>query len=127
MSEAHDEEALGIERPEDVEPGGVIRGKNIRPYGPPLPDLVAYRPEAWRFLRLSRLYGVALGIVSAGGNETDAVEFAQALTRIEDWKGDLVARWRSQADIDKFSSAFDKAVLLEHEEEMAHTVWSQDD
>jgi hypothetical protein len=124
MSETYPEEALGIERPEDVAPGGLVRGKNVRPYGPPLPDLVAYRPEAWRFLRMSRLYGVALGIVSASGNEADVTEFAQAVVRIEDWKGDLVAKWRSQADIDKFSSAFDRAVLSEHEEEIAHVALS---
>lgn len=74
---------------------------------------------------MSRLYGVALGIVSAIGNEADALAFTQAVIRLEDWKGDLVAQWRSQADIDRFASAFDRAILLEHEDEIAHAIWSE--
>ena len=124
MSEIRPEVALEIEWSEDVAPAGMVRGRNVPPHGPSHPDLVAFRPEAWRFLRLSRLFGVACGIVFAREGEADAAEFARAVVRIEDWKGDLTALWRSQADIDRFSNALDKAVLFEHEEEILHAVRS---
>ncbi|PSJ40971.1 hypothetical protein [Allosphingosinicella deserti] len=122
MHETHAEENLATERLAEVRPGAILRGKNVRPYGPTLPSLVAYRPEAWRFLRLSRLYGIALGIVSAREDEAHSEGFSAAVMRIDDWKGDFVAYWRSQADLDRYSDALDKAVVLELEEEIVHCV-----
>jgi hypothetical protein len=120
-----DERALPIEASRHGL-GGVVRGPVVTTYNQSLPDLIAHRAQAWRFLRLSRIFGAARGIVLCELGEDAATAFSAALIDIGDRKGDFTAGWRSEADLQRFSKAVDRAMRLEREVDILHVVGSID-
>jgi hypothetical protein len=100
---------------------GIIRSLGHGPIAWPLPDLLAHRPDAWRFFRLAGIVGAAKALASEGGADAPR-RLAAALASIEDCKGDFTAVWRTKEDMDEFGPLIDRALAVEGEDEILHQV-----
>ncbi|MDB5438522.1 MAG: hypothetical protein JWM33_949 [Caulobacteraceae bacterium] len=68
--------------------------------------LRANRPEAWRYVRLARIFQDAERAADKAGQFEPWVG---ALCELEDLKGDATAVWRSQGDLDRFADLVTQA------------------
>ncbi|MGF7151914.1 hypothetical protein FHS96_005582 [Sphingomonas zeicaulis] len=82
-----------------------------------MPDLVAYRPEPWRFLRLARVVGVAKYIAANELGLEEATAMINAMVQISDYKGTLGVVWRGTSHNSAFESVLSRAWASEGEVE----------
>ena len=92
--------------------------------GQGLPDLIAHRPEPWRFLRLARILGAAKVIadISLGQGKGDAL--IKAIISIRDYKGDLGVDWRASLHEKQYEAIVDRALASQGEDEIHHMIES---
>ena len=69
-------------------------------------QMSAFRPEAFRFLRLASVYR-DLERNALGGDHSS--RWSEAISAIDDSKGDITLTWRSAEDIARFSCMADEA------------------
>ena len=94
--------------------GGVIRCELS-------PDLIAYRPEAFRFMRLSRILGAAKAIAEAELGTSTGEELATSIVSIGDYKGDFFVVWKIGVSRALYEPIIDRALHLENETEILHS------
>lgn len=109
-----------IERiPDEGRETGIIRRLGNENEAACFPDLIAHRPEAWRFFRLATLLGAAKALTNerhaGSGRDLEA-----ALASLEDCKGDFTAVWRTRDALEQFGRFVDRALESEGEDEILH-------
>ncbi|MGB3845850.1 MAG: hypothetical protein WA940_08275 [Sphingopyxis sp.] len=85
-----------------------------------LPDLVAHRPEPWRFLRLARVVGAANYIAREELGSDEAKAMISAMVSISDYEGDFGVIWKQSAHKPAFESIVNRALISEGEDEIHH-------
>jgi hypothetical protein len=99
---------------------GLVRQEAFPGQG--LPDLIAHRPEPWRFLRLARIVGAAKAIadLSLGQGKGDAL--IKAMISIEDYKGDFAVNWRASIYEKQYEAIVEGALASQGEDEIVHVI-----
>jgi hypothetical protein len=90
--------------------------------GQNLPDLIAHRPEPWRFLRLARIVGAAKAIADRELGHEQAEVLVNAMVSISDFKGDFGVIWRRSSHQERFEDIVDQALASQGEEEILHDI-----
>lgn len=82
------------------------------------PDLIAYRPEPWRFTRLARILGAAKALAAQqmGADATRLI--SEAMVSIADYKGDFWIIWRGSKYRPEFDRIANSALLIEGENDI---------
>lgn len=95
----------------------------IRQGGPPgqrLPDLVAHRPEEWRFVRLANIVVAARRLAELELGASGAVLMIDAIESIADFKGDFTVCWRQDGYKKSYEPYLNRALAEEDEDEIVH-------
>ncbi|NML04916.1 hypothetical protein [Sphingomonas sp. G-3-2-10] len=92
--------------------------------GESLPDLIAHRPEPWRFLRLARVVGAARSIARDELGPDEAKAMINAMASICDYKGDFGVIWRDSGHKPVFEGVLNRALASEGEDEILHEIES---
>lgn len=92
--------------------------------GEALPDLIAHRPEAWRFLRLARIVGAANAIADQELGKQEAKALISAMVSISDYKGDFGVIWRLPTANKGYENIVDRALRSMGEDESLHALES---
>jgi hypothetical protein len=90
--------------------------------GDSLPDLIAHRPEPWRFLRLARVVGAAKAIADRTLGEDEAKVLISAMVSVSDYKGDFGVVWRRSMYQERFEVVLNQALVSQGEEEFLHEI-----
>ena len=82
------------------------------------PDLIAHRPEPWRFTRLARVLGAtkALATQQIGAGAAQAI--TEAMMSMADYKGDFHIIWRQSKHNEAFDAIAARALLIEGESDL---------
>ena len=81
------------------------------------PDLVAHRPEAWRFLRLARIVGGAKTIAFQDFGQEASLRIIEAMESISDIKGEFRVNWRASKYRSEFDDITKRALAVEKEDD----------
>jgi len=99
---------------------GLVRQEAFPGQG--LPDLIAHRPEPWRFLRLARIVGAAKVIADLSLGEGKGDALLKAIVSIEDYKGDFGVNWRGSIHEKQFEAILEKDLASQGEDEIVHVI-----
>ena len=105
--------AIAIEPLPEDGLGGVIRCAMS-------PDLIAWRAEPWRFMRLMRVLGAAKAIAEAQLGSGRGQDLFEAIHSISDLKGDFTVVWKDRGRRLGYERIVDSALALEDESEILH-------
>ncbi|WP_447725894.1 hypothetical protein [Sphingomonas koreensis] len=103
---------------------GIVRQEGFP--GESLPDLIAHRPEPWRFLRLARIVGAAKGIAHSELGQQEAKLLINSMVSISDYKGDFGVIWRLPKHNETFELVVDRALSSMGELEILHVLESEE-
>ena len=81
------------------------------------PDLVAHRPEGWRFLRLARIIGGAKTIAFQRHGRDVSLRLVEAMEVISDLKGEFRVNWRASKYRAEFDDILKEALVVEREDD----------
>jgi hypothetical protein len=94
-----------------------------------LRHLIAFRPEAWRFLRLAEISGAAKAIAEAELGPGSAAALLASMAAISDYKGDFSVYWKETDARPIYERIVDRALAIERETEVLHfdeaDIWSK--
>ncbi len=107
--EALDEGFSGIVRPGSV---GQLR----------LPDLIAHRPEKWRFERLAAILTKAVEAAENSLSQDAAARMLDGMQSFSDFKGDFLVEWRPGHHEPAFETLINAVLLEWGESEICHEV-----
>ncbi|MEJ0061360.1 MAG: hypothetical protein WDM79_18135 [Terricaulis sp.] len=79
------------------------------------PDLIAHRPESWRFFRLTRIIGAAKAIATQELGADTAHALVAAMSWISDLKGDFTVGWHPSKHRPEFNAIVTRALSIEGE------------
>src|SRR5262245_32957168 len=79
------------------------------------PDLVAHRPEPWRFMRLARIIGAAKAIARDELGVEGGSAMVEAMRWISDLKGDFTVGWNATKHRPEFNAILTRALATEGE------------
>jgi hypothetical protein len=79
------------------------------------PDLVAHRPEAWRFMRLARVVGAAKAIAQQELGSEASLSIVEAMIWISDLKGDFTVCWHPTRHRPEYNAILTRALATERE------------
>lgn len=105
-----------IEPYQDDESWGVVKNEGW-------PDLVACRPERWRFQRLADVLGAAQEIAEARLGVGEGARLIDAMREISDAKGDFSVQWTTAKRKADYEDIVDEAVAKQGEGEVLHLDW----
>lgn len=97
---------------------GLVRQEGLP--GDSFPDLIAHRPEPWRFWRLARIVGAAKAIADGKLGSDSAKSLVRAMVSVSDYKGDFGVIWRRDGYNEDYEAILNRALVLEGEEEFLH-------
>ena len=105
----------------ELEEGGFYgRVRQGGALGQRMPDLIAHRPENWRFARLSDLVSSARRAAEKDFGQERSLLLVDAIKSICDAKGDFTVTWRSDCHLKDYEKIIDRALLALGEEEILH-------
>jgi hypothetical protein len=85
-----------------------------------LPDLIAHRPEKWRFERLTAILTSAVAAVEQRLGPDAAARMLDGIGAFSDFKGDFLVEWRPEAHDPTFEPFIADALAEEGESEIHH-------
>jgi hypothetical protein len=94
----------------------------VGPGGERLPDLVAHRPEAWRFERLARILQIAQSTADRERGQGEGAAMIAAMLSFADYKGDFTAIWDRARHRPAFEAIVTRALTAEGEDEILHKI-----
>lgn len=87
-----------------------------------LPDLIAHRPERWRFNRLADVVEQARALAAGQLGEADAARMIDAMEYICDAKGDFTVIWRRECHQREYESFITRVLDDMGEDEIVHEI-----
>ncbi|WP_069309918.1 hypothetical protein [Porphyrobacter sp. LM 6] len=87
-----------------------------------LPDLIAHRPEKWRFERMTAVLTSAVIAVEQRLGPDAAARMLDGIGSFSDLKGDFLVEWRPGAHDPKFEPFLATALAEEGEDEICHEI-----
>jgi hypothetical protein len=86
------------------------------------PDLIACRPEPFRFERLLLVAGAAMAMAETELGPGSGGDLFESLNALSDAKGDFSIYWKDQAHLDRYEPLVNNALLLWGEDDVLHYV-----
>jgi hypothetical protein len=84
------------------------------------PDLIAGRPEPYRFERLLLVLGAATAIAETEFGPGARKDMYDSIISMSDAKGDFSVNWKDQAHLDRYAQSVNSALLLWGEDDIEH-------
>ena len=91
------------------------------------PELCAYEPEPWRFMRLSRVLGAAKAIAHIKLGEGAKDDLQEAIFCISDCEGEFHVTWKDPVRRSRYEQILEEALLIENETYMTHADFEEDE